>query len=565
MELKFCGNNQRRPATSPNDEMDLDKPRHPADRFPMEVSPEVRAAREAVAKGVFERQAVGLRVIPGRDDSHELIGVRLMAKTLDKRIANAIAQEKGNELETTPSVAIPEIAPEMPTPPVRSHAAGLQERYVWVAQSDLVSDLATDLTLTPAAFGRRYDGTQPKDTSIQSFLFAGTKAIPKVDAYGYYPGAPQIVEEGGARYLNRWHQRLFEPLAGDVNPFLDHLRYLLDDVAEMVDFYLDWLAHLVQHPAIKQSTALMMTSRAEGIGKGIAARMFAEVVGLSNTRYLSAEALGSDFNDWLATCSLIVVEEYQDVGRRGGPERLKSYITDEIADINPKHAPRYRARNVAHFLLLANDSAPLRLTEHDRRFVVHRSQASPKPEAYYRDLMEWFMGQGRQHVLANLLARDLSNYRPKGRAPLTAAHQDLVIDSRDPVVAYLHHALEAQEPPFANQLVVVKHVVDHVNSVGRIRLTTRIVEDFLREVGAIRLPRQYRLISGHEGRSNVWVVGDLTDWQGDVPVERVRANYVHPDNQVARLMALAAQSNNEEAPVLRLAEQPRRRQIGETF
>lgn len=55
--------------------------------------------------------------------------------------------------------------------------------------------------------------------------------------------------------------------------------------------------------------------------------------------------------------------------------------------------------------------------------------------------------------------------------------------SRDPVVAYLHHALEAQEPPFACPLVVVKHVVDHVNSIGRVRLTTRLVEDFLREVG----------------------------------------------------------------------------------
>lgn len=66
-----------------------------------------------------------------------------------------------------------------------------------------------------------------------------------------------------------------------------------------------------------------------------------------------------------------------------------------MADVNPKHAPRYRARNVAHFLLFANEATPLHLTEHDRRFVVHRSQASPKPEGYYRDLMAWFMTQGK--------------------------------------------------------------------------------------------------------------------------------------------------------------------------
>lgn len=161
----------------------------------------------------------------------------------------------------------------------------LQARYVWVAQSDLVTDLAADLTLTPGALCRRYDGIQPKETSIQSYLFVGSKAIPKVDAYGYYPGAAPIVEEAGARYLNRWHQRSFQPVAGDITQFLEHLRYLLDDIAELVDFYLDWLARLVQFPSIKQSTALLMTSRAEGI----LTRMFAELVGLSNTRYLSAD------------------------------------------------------------------------------------------------------------------------------------------------------------------------------------------------------------------------------------------------------------------------------------
>lgn len=66
-------------------------------------------------------------------------------------------------------------------------------------------------------------------------------------------------------------------------------------------------------------------------------------------------------------------------------------------------------------------------------------------------------------------------------------------------------------------------------------------------------------------RSNVWIVGDTTDWQGDVPVERVRANYVHPDNQAIRLQALAAQAGNTPSPVLQLAVQPRRKQGGESF
>lgn len=427
-------------------------------------------------------------------------------------------------------------------------------RYVHVAQSDLVTDLRTGLTLTPAALCRRLDGVQPDECSIQAFLFASNQGITKVDAYSYSPGEPLIFTRDGAHYLNRWSPSVVTPVEGDVTPYLDHVDYLFDGEETIIEHVLNWKAHLVQHPARKQSTAVLVTSEEEGIGKGVFGKMTATMVGHANTRYLSSEAIASDFNDWLVTSSLVIVEEFEDTGRRGGMARLKNYITDATADVNPKHAARYRAPNLAHFLLFANASTPLKLTEADRRFVVHRSEAQPRAASYYANLMRWFEADGRSHVLHYLLHRDLSAYNPHGRAPVTASHRALVTQSRDPQTAYLHHALESAEPPFTGDLVVVKHVVDHVNSVGRVRLTTRIVEDFLREIRALRLPRQYRLITNHEGRNYVWVIRRPEDWQGDIPVERVRDAYVHPDNQAARLFGLTAEPASRT-----LAPQPQRR------
>lgn len=430
-------------------------------------------------------------------------------------------------------------------------------RYVHVAQSDQVTDLVTGLTMSPAALARRLDGVQAKDWSIQSWLFASPHGIQKVDAYGFFPNQLQIVEHEGARYLNRWTARGFLPAEGDASPFRDHLNYLYDGDEALAAFVLDWLACLIQQPEQKQATALLLTSEAEGIGKGVLAKMVATLVGQGNARYLSAEALFSDFNDWLVSSSLIIIEEFEDTGRRGGMARVKNYITDEIADINPKHAARYRARNQANFIFFANAATPLKLTESDRRFAVHRSQARPRPESYYRDLMVWFCGEGRRYVLDFLLRRDLSCYNPHGRAPQTRSHQELVVQTRDPQTAYLYHAFEAQEPPFTGELVVVKHVVDHVNSIGRTRVSTRIVEDFLREIGALHLQRQYRLIPGHEGRSHVWAIREQERWQGDVSVEQVREAYVHPDDQPGLLFELQEQQR------LTPSVQPRRRQAGE--
>jgi len=345
-----------------------------------------------------------------------------------------------------------------------------RRRYVHVAQSDQVTDLRTDLTMSPAALVRRLDGIQPEDWSAQAWLFAGPQAIQKVDAYGFFPNQPQIVEQDGARYLNRWKARDFQPAEGDVTPFLEHLAYLYDGDGETVQFVLDWMACLVQKPEQKQSSAILLTSEAEGIGKGLKGKMLSVLVGEGNTRYLSSDALSSDFNDWLATTSLVIVEEFEDNGRRSAMARIKNYITDEVVDINPKHAARYRARNQANFLFFANAAAPVKLAETDRRFLVHRSQAQPKSDAYYRELMDWFMGEGRCHVLHFLLNRDLSHYNPRGRAPGRGPTRNWWCRHVIRRSTTSHRAFEAQEPPFACDLVVVKHVVDHVNSIGRVRL-----------------------------------------------------------------------------------------------
>lgn len=305
-------------------------------------------------------------------------------------------------------------APADPSPPTDGQprpapAVYDPSRYVHVAQSDLVTDLRTGMTLTPTALCRRFDGVQPDGCSIHAFLFASARGITKVDANIYAPGEPQIFLRDGAWYLNRWRANNLVPTEGDITPFLDHVEYLFDGNEAAIGHVLNWFSHLLQKPAEKQATGILLTSEQEGIGKGILGTMLAAMVGHTNTRYLSSEAIASDFNDWLVTSSLVIVEEFEDTGRRGGMARLKNYVTDAIADVNPKHAPRYRAPNLAHFLLFANASTPLKLTEADRRFLVHRSEAMPRDAAYYEYLTRWFHGEGCGHVLHYLLHRVLNH------------------------------------------------------------------------------------------------------------------------------------------------------------
>lgn len=516
-----------------------------------------RTAREAVIQSPFERAAldVDLDVKPNRFDPPAIRDLRSVASQLDARI------EAQQQAEAVMSVAVD--VPDQTTPLADALAQACpqsyRERYIYVAHLDRVFDLVTRRLFTTLAVCRMLDGIQPKDVAIQAFILKGATAIRKVDATGYFPGQALIVERLGARHLNTWTPLDFGPMEGDVTPFLAHLAYLFDGGNELVEFVLNWVAHLVQHPETKLATAILLTSAAEGIGKGVLVKMLAVLVGTGNTRFLNAEAIGSDFNDWLTSSTLVIVEEFEDTGRAGFKSKLKGYVTDHEADINAKHVPRFKAENVANFFFSANDAAPLTLSDSDRRFVVHRSRAVPKNESYYADLVTWFDREGRQFVLNLLLTRDLSDFNPHARGPVTDAHHDLVANGRDSQTAYLHEAFDAQEPPFACDLVVIKHVVDHVNSVGRIRLTTRIVEDFLRSIGALRLTGQYRLNHHLKTRNYFWVIRNPDPWAGDVTVEQVRQFYVHPDDQTNGLYSGDLNRVPSSDASMALAVQPRRR------
>jgi hypothetical protein len=64
--------------------------------------------------------------------------------------------------------------------------------------------------------------------------------------------------------------------------FLDHVDYLFDGNREAIDHLLDYIAHLIQRPAERVSHALLITSRAKGIGKSTFGTILRRLVGEQN-------------------------------------------------------------------------------------------------------------------------------------------------------------------------------------------------------------------------------------------------------------------------------------------
>lgn len=424
-------------------------------------------------------------------------------------------------------------------------------RYVSVLDLGCIVDLKTGSHVQAKTLVQHtLDLPREKGQSPMECLFAGERAIRKVDSIAFSPHSEQIFKKDGVTYLNSWTPCEVEPVEGDCTPFLEHVGLLLDNDEEMVKFALNWMAHLVQRPEVKLATALLITSSNQGIGKGRLAHMLKSLVGHKNTSFLNTSGLRSDFNSWVLHTSLAIVEELEDTGRESILAKLKNYITDDQVLLNIKHGAMRNVPMYANFLLFSNSDTPLALHNNDRRFAVHRSEATPRESEYFEQLDEWFERQGgKQATLHFLLTRDLSGFNPKGRAPHSTSRQEMVENGRSPELTYLHSVWEAQETPFRCELLVLKDAEEYIDRVSPYKITQKTLCSFLKEIGAVPFG-QFKLTLGSEGKTRVWAVRNQEAWAEDACVERVRQVYVKPYDQ-----ALELQRQRDQVPVTAVAQE----------
>jgi hypothetical protein len=77
--------------------------------------------------------------------------------------------------------------------------------------------------------------------------------VDKADSMSFVPGTPKIFIEDGIPKLNIWVPPVIVPMPGNITPFVNHLVYLFDGHLPAINWFCDWLAHVVQRPAVKST------------------------------------------------------------------------------------------------------------------------------------------------------------------------------------------------------------------------------------------------------------------------------------------------------------------------
>lgn len=320
------------------------------------------------------------------------------------------------------------------TPPVYLRKEFAAQWYMWIGENKTLYIPRHDPTRMNAAEQFNAQNAPFCDGYNIAALFKVQAYDAAVQAVVYEPGEPPIINDRGIRSLNTWTPTRVLAAGGDIAPFelfLTNLFPIADDRWEVKR----WTATLIALPRVRMRYGLLLASTAQGVGKTtFCEKVLRSLIGERNCSAPSAkDVVESQFNGWLGCKRLVYVNEIYEGKSWTAYNKIKTYITDDLVQMNEKFMPSYPVRNWAHFALCSNSELALLMDEQDRRFLVPTLTEQTQPPRYWIDFHEWLAGEGLGVIrrwAEEFVKHPGHAVGPGDHAPMSSRKRQMIEDSR---------------------------------------------------------------------------------------------------------------------------------------
>lgn len=162
--------------------------------------------------------------------------------------------------------------------------------------------------------------------------------------------------------------------------FAELLLHVVGGDLVMRDDLLNWLAYIIQKRT-KTQTAFILHGRT-GTGKGVLfSKILQPILGILHCPMIMMDDIAHDFNEWVETGLLVVVDEAQiseDLKKaKKRINKIKNLITEQYVVLKKKYAQAHQIENHINFIFTSNEHDSIWINSEDRRFKV-----APRQENY---------------------------------------------------------------------------------------------------------------------------------------------------------------------------------------
>ena len=297
----------------------------------------------------------------------------------------------------------------------------------------------------------------------------------QVDDSEWHPGKDLITEIKGVdgstkKIFNGFMPTTLEAIEGSVAPFLDFMEGRFGSAPDILEFFIDRLAWVVQYPGKKCNISIITYSKEQGTGKSIFGVIMGKIVGRHNYSNVMMDDFLSGWGDTVMNKLWVDVEEAHSQGtdRKKLLSILNRYSTVHIATLNKKYGEFKQVDLLSTLYLTTNFDTAMTITDEDRRFLIWRLD-NDKPElkkANYDEgvvFSDWLENdQGYEKIFHFLQQRDVSKFEPYGLAPKTKFKEEMIKATYSPNIVKILNAFPDKKFPLTTESSILcpDHLAD---------------------------------------------------------------------------------------------------------
>ena len=222
---------------------------------------------------------------------------------------------------------------------------------------------------------------------------------------------------------------------------LDHINSLVNHDPASFEYFICWLADIIQNPSKLSDIAICIKSF-QGAGKGLLFQILEAVIGKKYTKYSSNISEFVDkFGNGCVNKLLVNLDEVSGRDTFKYSEQIKSYITRTTIPYELKGVTAVEVQNFARWIFTTNNNTPMKIEATDRRFVLFESSNKNVGNIeYFKKLAE--VAEDKESISAffwYLNDRDISHINLRRDRPKTSFYEDVREIAKPLIVIYFEH------------------------------------------------------------------------------------------------------------------------------
>jgi hypothetical protein len=208
-------------------------------------------------------------------------------------------------------------------------------------------------------------------------VYPNASKCPKNEFNMWRPFAMELVND----YVKKETER---------DAILKHIKILCGNDNAVYDYFIKWIAQMVQYPDVKTICPVLISK--QGAGKGTLMKLLEKMMGSSKVFETTTPSrdIWGDFNGRMANTFLINLNELSKKETLESEGKIKGLITDSKLTINNKGTNQYDIISHHRFIITTNKEEPINTSKDDRRnLIIRSSDEKVGNKEYFKTLHEY--------------------------------------------------------------------------------------------------------------------------------------------------------------------------------